>query len=122
MAFVELSMLEQRYLVREVLDTGATVNDVAACSWCEPKDSPIHSWFAMPTMGSGHRPSRVRSRTAVRTRSRPSLSGHDLQEDRESPFQARPGEYRLAYAMTRGWPVCSLYCRTNAEPLRAMSS
>jgi transposase-like protein len=31
MALVELSMLEQRYLaVREVLDTGATVTDVAA--------------------------------------------------------------------------------------------
>jgi hypothetical protein len=35
MALVELSMLEQRYLaVREVLDTGATVTDVATLSGC----------------------------------------------------------------------------------------
>ncbi len=40
MALAELSMLEQRYLaVREVLDTGATVTDVAARHGVDRRDA-----------------------------------------------------------------------------------
>ncbi len=44
MALVELSMLEQRYLaVREVLDTGATVTDVAARHGVDRRT--LHRWL-----------------------------------------------------------------------------
>ena len=44
MALVELSMVEQRYLaVREVLDTGATVSDVAARHGVDRRT--LHRWL-----------------------------------------------------------------------------
>jgi len=54
MALVELSMLEQRYLaVREVLDTGATVTDVAARHGVDRRT--LHRWlvrYATEGMGA----------------------------------------------------------------------
>jgi Transposase len=47
MALVELSMLEQRYLgVREVLDTDATVTDVAARHGVDRRT--LHRWLVRP--------------------------------------------------------------------------
>ena len=53
MALVELSMLEQRYLaVREVLDTGASVTDVATRHGGRPQDLAS---LAPPLCQRGHR-------------------------------------------------------------------
>jgi hypothetical protein len=65
MALAELSMLEQRYLaVREVLDTGATVTDVAARHGVDRRT--LHRWHvrwgtAESVAGSSGLPSVCRS-------------------------------------------------------------
>ena len=83
MALAELSMLEQRYLaVREVLDAGATVTDVAARHGVDRRT--LHRWLIRyANDGSGLWPRRARSPIGVRTNSQRSS------KPASSPYAAR---------------------------------
>jgi transposase-like protein len=74
MALADLSMLEQRYLaVREVLDTGATVTDVAARHGVDRRT--LHRWLVRYANDGSGPWARRRYRDPAHWRSRPEECG-----------------------------------------------